>query len=87
MGARSGGGGTGYGRRQATFQKGMASLQSQYDAARKTYNNIKKELGGKNKVTSVGYYAAQIMKKQDIKTPSEIKQQMHDYAKNFNWGF
>ena len=86
MGARSGGG-SGYGCRQAAFQKGLAALQSEYNTSRKTYNSIKKQLGGKSKVTSVGFYANQIMKKQGMKTPSEIKQQMNDYAKNFNWGF
>lgn len=69
----------------ATSRRGMAALQSQYDAARKTYNSIKKELGGKSKRVSVGFYAEQIMKKRGMKTPSEIRQQMDDLAKSFWW--
>ena len=85
MGGRAGSGGTGYGRRQSTFQKGMAALKSQYNDAVKTYNSIKKGLP-KGGPISVSYGANKIMKQQGMKTPSEIKQQMTDYVKNFNWG-
>lgn len=63
----------------------MAALQSQYKDAVKTYNSIKKNLlkGGP---ISVSYGANKIMTSKGLKTPSEIKQQMQDYAKNFNWG-
>lgn len=84
MGARSGGAG-GYAGRQAAFQKGMSALQSQYDVARKTYNSIKKGLP-KGGPISTSYGANKIMTQMGLKTPSEIKQQMQDYAKNFNWG-
>ena len=84
MGARSGGGG-GFAGRQAAFEKGMSALQSQYSAAVKTYNSIKKGLP-KGGPISVSYGATKIMKQQGLKTPSEIKQQMADYTKNFNWG-
>lgn len=86
MGARSGGGGgAGFGGRQATFQKGMAALQSEYNAAVKTYNSIKKGLP-KGGPISASYGANKIMTSKGLKTPSQIKQQMQDYAKNFNWG-
>ena len=85
MGGRAGGGGTGYGRRQATFQKGMAALQSQYNDAVKIYNSIKKGLP-KGGPISASYGANKIMAQKGLKTPSQIKQQMQDYAKNFNWG-
>ena len=84
MGARSGGGG-GFTGRQAAFQKSMSALQSQYSAAVKTYNSIKKGLP-KGGPISASYGANKIMKQQGLKTPSEIKQQMADYTKNFNWG-
>lgn len=86
MGARSGGGGgAGLGSRQATFQKGMAALQSKYSAAVKTYNSIKKGLP-KGGPISASYGANKIMAAKGLKTPSEIKQQIADYTKNFNWG-
>ena len=84
MGARSGGG-SGFAGRQAAFQKGMSALQSQYDAARKTYNSIKKGLP-KGGPISTSYLVNNAMTKMGLKTPTEIKQQMHDYSKNFNWG-
>lgn len=84
MGARAGGAG-GYAGRRAAFQKGLSALQSQYDAARKTYNSIKKGLP-KGGPISTSYGANRIMAKMGLKNPSEIKQQMNDYVKNFNWG-
>lgn len=80
MGGRAGGGARGGGGRaaaEANYQKQMASLQSQYNEARKTYNRIKKELGGSNKYVSVGYHAGLAMNKMGLKTPSQIKDQMH----------
>lgn len=63
----------------------MAGYQEQYKAAQKTYNSIKKQLGS-SKVTSVGFYANNVMAKMGLKTPSQIKGEMNDFAKNFNWG-
>ena len=81
MGARSGGG-SGYGRRQAAFQKGLAALQSEYNTSRKTYNSIKKGLP-KGGPISASYAANKIMAAQGLKTPSQIKDQMNNFIKNF----
>lgn len=85
MGARSGGGGS-YGRRQAKFQKGIAAFQSEYKAAVKTYNSIKKGLP-KGGPISASYAANKIMAAQGLKTPSQIKGQMNNFIKNFNSPF
>ena len=70
-------------RRQLKFQEGLSALQAQYEIARKKYNSIKKSLGWRNKYVSIGHYADRIMKKQGLKTPYEIKQEINDHIKNY----
>ena len=85
MGARSSGGASSWGRKTNKFRKKLAELQSQYDAARKSYNSIKKTLP-KGGPISTSYAVNKIMTGKGMKTPSQIKVEIENFARNFNWG-